>query len=367
LIATVAGAAVLLGLKQMRHRGVTYDASRAQVNYTVKNPHLPRTGSHLHSRDIVPPAEWKATAVRGRRLNALLEARHTRDITSELLPYLNDPLPERRARVVRAFAEMESPAAEAPLQARLNQVQAARSDYRYDTDKDVPETTLKLALAHIRTRSRKGETRIIAMAQSMGMSVQELVQLSQRLNSPRGYRTMLDPDNEILENIVTTMYRMIKRGERVDRIMQQLTLNPVQRLKLQASSLPPQREVKAILDYLQERQAVTGDDYMLGQHLVQIGPEATRQVMARLEQMKQQPELMKSKGYIVLFHVASDMKGPEALPLMQYFERTSTDKWVRNKAKFTRQRIEREEYRKNHPDEVLPPGFIVRSEERRGE
>jgi hypothetical protein len=337
--------------------GVNWIHSEAEMSRKLE-PLMQSAGEHL-SVGFRSGEEQAAFERRRLAFESMWKARDERDVAAELLPFLSDPSENLRVRAVRALGHLESAQAEAPLQALLDKSGKARGP-QYEAVRGVASVTLRLALGRIRSREQKGEPRIAALAKSVGLTPAELVGLSQRINSRQGRYDAGSAADQIVEEIVDALYAMIKRGDNVSGVVKRLTLNPAQRVKLETAALPPEQEVEMLLDYLEQREIVTGDEMELGKHLSGMGPQAANQVLARLEQMQQQPKQIKGRGYSVLFDAVAEMKGPEALPLLRRFEQNSFDRWIPHYAKLARQEIEREEaMKRGDPKALSVPGYIV--------
>jgi len=201
-------------------------------------------------RSVLPPEQRAAAILRGRKFERIWSERNQRNVTAELIPFLDDPLDSLRLQAVQALSELEDPQAEAPLQALLDKIQQAKSQSQRAPVAGVPEVNLRLALGRIRSRDLKGEKRITSMAQSVGLSLEELARVSQQTNSNGGSQMPESSGDQIVESIVDTLHSMAKRGEDVSSIANRLALNPAQARKVKAASLPSDQEVTAILDYL---------------------------------------------------------------------------------------------------------------------
>jgi hypothetical protein len=332
---------------------------RSEANLSQKlKPLLQPSGQHM-SVNFGSGEEYAAFQHRRVEFESIWKARHERDVAAEILPFLSDPAEGLRSRAVHALGHLESTEAEAPLQALLDKSAKARG-LQYDQVRGVNVNTVRLALSRIHTRDVKGEQRIAAIAKAMGLTLAELVGLSQRVNSKQGRYSAGMPGDRIIEEVVDVLYTMTRRGENTSGIVRRLTLNAAQRVKLEAGALPPQQEAEMLIDYLQQCKVITGDEYELVPHLVQLGAEVSNQAISRVEQMKRNPNLFNGSGYKILLLAAAETKGTEILPLLRQLEEQSTDKWVPRYAQQVRQQIEREEaMRRGDPKAFSVPGYIV--------
>ena len=327
--------------------------------------------AHGHGKPIsrpTVPGYWK----RRRHFDRLWAARLQRNMAADLLPFLQGPDVDLRQRAVQGLGRLESSQAEAPLSRLLQEreklsdeqlqmlkdrqkpLKDAKDGERYLSDQKrfedngkrlrqsgLPPLVLQLALGRIRSRDFKGQEKVGAFAKSIGLSWDEVIQLSEKVNNPRDRAGEETPGYQIMEEVVDLLYTMRKRGEDISALQRPLTLNPVQELKLQAASLPVEQEIKLILDYLAQRPAVTSDELNLTGYLVALGVPAKEQVLQRLKDMKRQPEryLRGNHGYSIVFDTAAEMGDRRALPLLKHFER-DTDRWVSSNAEQARQRLE---------------------------
>lgn len=249
--------------------------------------------------------------------------RNERNVTPQVTTFLHHPNRDVRILAARTLGRLENPTAEEPL-TQILQSEEARTSHA-----QIPIVLLKIALARIHTRTLNGTVRVQAVAESVGLSIHDLQRLSKRVNDP-GFRFMTEGSDgdEIMNEIVDLLISMHEKGDNVDSLTKQLTLTPDQKLRIQAVSLPVEQQVKQILDYIDQRGAISADDAKLMERLVEIGPAANEQVIQRLEKMKQHPEqYRKGRGYVILFHTAAKMRDPRALALLKYFEHDA-DNWV---------------------------------------
>ncbi len=299
--------------------------------------------TQVHHRDRGPRLpQDPATQARWDSFTAIWNARNTRDITDEINPFLSDPFQPLRVRAAQALGELENPKAVAPLQAILDGMKAEDDGYK---EGGIPAVTLKLALGRIASRQLKGQAKVARMVEQVGLTWSQLVSLSQTINGSKGPQEGESLGKEIIDEVVDLLYTMGKRGEKVVPIAQQLTLAPAQKVLIEASPLSVSQEAEQILNYFSGLHVIQVADYSLVEHLVKLGPVATSTIVARLEEMKQNPQKFKSlepvpgrpgayhqrMGTTLLFRAAIQTKDPRVIPLLKHFKQSS-DSFIRREA-----------------------------------
>ena len=309
-------------------------AKSAQCQWTVEN--LTRPGGTIcgfRSADAQDEAHW-------RQFDALWQERKTRDVTPDIIPFLSDKYPPLRSRAVQALGQLEAPESVEPLQARkrIESYDAGASRFS--------PLTFDLALGRIASRGLKGQDKVAAMMKQIGLSWPDLVQLSQKINGDTDrYRMQSAPGEKVMEEVVDLIYTMGKRGENVEAIAQQLTLLPAQQAQIKASSLDDAKESEALVDYLSNLYGARWEDIRLSNHLVNLGDVATTSILARLQEMKQNPNqgqglepypghpgaFRQRMGCEMVLRAASQTNDPRMIPLFQHFAK-SPHEWVRRDA-----------------------------------
>jgi hypothetical protein len=340
---------------------------------------------HINVKPL-SPEEQKAYDKRYERVCAIWLARHQRDVAAELLPFLYDEVPLLRLRVVAALGKLESAVAEQPLQealvavlrhnvarleAKLKTLETNKKsdipDRGIDTSavetslrreietareklaefepaesappiknaellRELPEFTLRLALARIRSRNLKGQAKIDALCAGMGTTWQEVRQFSVKIYGPKssGYE-LQSPQGVMVSVIVDVLYHMGKKGENIEPFEQALTLSNAQRTKLKAATVSTEEEIKLILDYVAQVKINKEEDHALAvSHLLGLGKQIETPLFERLTYLRthlpeNQIETVHGKrigaGYISLFRAARNTGNPRFVPLLQAFER----------------------------------------------
>lgn len=305
----VAGVAVCVGRihSEWKLMRLTYSVERSE-------------GSPFHN-----PQERAAWHQSYRRFVNLWVDRHKRDVTREILPYLQDPVKVQRARAARALGRLESAAAESELRKVM---QRMKSDAKWSQSSGVPYPTLQLALGRIDAREMTGQQKLSAVAKSVGLNWNEVTRLSRKINAPvtlkEKYAAPGSPGAEIVNEMVDVLYQMGKQGEEIKPFVKQLTLSLGQQTKLQAALVSKQQEIKIILDRLSFPKGTKGSAQLLQNHLVGLGKEASDAVIRRIDHMRQHPEKYPQQlGYNMVFGLAAITADRRALPILKKFEKNS--------------------------------------------
>lgn len=291
---------------------------------------------------------------------ALWQQRDQRDISNELLPFLNKPDYEVRLFAVRALSKLEHPAAQTPIEnLRIKQQQEIRNwnsapaTRRPAVSPQIPQLTLKLALARIRSRNLKGQAKVEAISREIGIPWPKLVEGSRMINGKHRFYTA-GVGSQVIWEIVDVLYTMKRRSEDIDGVATDLVLNPTQEIRLKGAALPEKEEAELLLDYVMPLRALTPETMPIPEYLYVLGQPAVEPVLARLQDMKDHPQSYNNtQGYSHLFRAAARLADARALPLLQHFEKSKTG-WVGYYANqslyFLRQNLKRKE-------PMPPPGF----------
>ncbi len=275
-----------------------------------------------------------ASSVRWKRFNTIWQTRTKQDVTGLIIPFLRDPFRPLRIRAVRALGQLENPKGQVPLQAILRGMKTEEDGFKGG---GIPSTTLHLAIGRISSNKLKGRAKITRMTKEVGLTWPALVRLSQTVNGSSHEQMKETQGGEIMSEVVNLLYAMGKKGEKVEMIAKPLSLMPAQRVRVQASSLSSSAESKLVLDYLSTLNMVRGDDYDLMQHFVDLGPVATTSTLARLQQMKQNPQkyqglepypghpgmFRKRSSSSTVFRVAAQLGDKRVIPFLKHFQQSS--------------------------------------------
>lgn len=291
----------------------------------------PGASAHQHEYD---PAKEPARKERAWKLYQLWLARHERNVTAEVLPFLQDEYAILRNNAARILGRLENPAAEPHLQKLLTAVQQKGARGLV--------SPVSLALARNRSRGLKGRVKVAAFAQGMGLSFDEAVLLTEKVRASRSMKGRTTGER-IVKEMVDMLYMMGKRGEDIEALVEHLTLHPAQQVLLQAAGLPPDEEAKLIVDYLTKLNVVTLPDVELTQlYLPSLGSHATEAVVQRLEELKEGRVQLGNgyPGWSNLFRAVEWSGDPRALALLKHFQKNGDSPWVRHYASQARRQME---------------------------
>ena len=258
-----------------------------------------------------------ANNIRARDLYRIWIARTQRDVTYEIAPFLQDKDTTIRQSAARALGRLKSPDAENLLE------QLLADEQNKSKENFIPDHTLKLALGRVRSRETKGVARLEAVAQSVGLSYGEVVQLSQKVNDPAQGR--LDKETigaDVVEETVDLLYNMAKEGDDVRAWADRLTLDPAQKVELAGGFLPQNQEFELILNSFSKFDVVMADRGQLSNHFLNMGEAATEALLQRLEDMLMNPEQYRQtsvEAYGKLFYLAAQTGDTRVLPLLEKF------------------------------------------------
>lgn len=275
------------------------------------------------------------------------------EAVSRLLPYLRHPVEELRAEAVRMLGRLEDPAAEQPLAELVAELDAAIAAKTYVKSPIPPPVPLRMALARIRTRQLKGEKRLEAVAASVGITQDELIEFTQRVNGPKGAGRWGSPASVVVKEFVDLMYMMAKRGEGISDWTKRLTFRPVQTVMFQTAPLPLKQEIDLILDsfdnldvLMDHEGELPTHEGQLTQRILDAGPAGADLLIQRLEHMRANPELYRQRKtsvpvYKIFFHVAVQTRDSRVLPLLKEFE-ANPKPWpgIREAARQAREQME---------------------------
>jgi hypothetical protein len=212
-------------------------------------------------------------------------SRDKRDVTADIIPFLNGSNSVLCDSAIRTLATLETPAAETAL-ANF----AVREAERYDApqEKVLSQSLLGAALSRVCTRDQNAMARVKALARVYGLDFGTLIKLSQRVNNSRK-QLYHAPGNVLLDQIVDLLYVMATKGHDVSDVTDKLTFSRPQQIKLQCGTLPPEQQAKLIVDYLFE---VTkpGDEKLLPSFLLGLGEAGHTAIKEKLLTLSAKPE-----------------------------------------------------------------------------
>ena len=294
---------------------------------------------------------------RRRRFLDLYIARHERDVVPELIPFLEDEDEHMRNQAAQILGELEDARAEASLQAKLRQVETYNARLKKSIEKNpnddnpllheklIGTRTLKLALGRIRSRDLHGLAKLNKVAQSIDLTYDEVIQLTQRLEAlytsqvPAERRQAAQsPAKEVALEFVNLLHDMGRRGEDIQNLKaDKMAFGPLIEMRLRGATMPLDEEIKMVLDHATSPQGGVFDPlYLLG-----LGPRAVEMLVQRLKDIAHDPAKYHlgepqalNNGYVQLFRAAALTGDPRVIPLLEQLTKHSNSK-VRSYAEQT--------------------------------
>lgn len=295
-----------------------------------------RLGVLLQNRgDAMPPSydpqQLDARNKRAWKLYQVWRERTTRDVATEIAPYLQDEDRLIREDAARALSRLKNKTAERILMQVQQQQNAKQKGApnkqevvggdRNSADGQIASPTLKLALGRIQSRDLKGRAKVEAIANSVGLSFAEVARLSATVNEWGKQSVMAGTEgNEIVQELVDVLYQMGKDGEDIASLTKQMTLNPTQVVKLQGATLPVEQELKLIIDHVlsQKKVGITEEEFG-ATYLPSLGQPATEAIIASLDAVKQRRAEFERAGLVTLMRAAALTNDSRALSLLKEF------------------------------------------------
>lgn len=280
---------------------------------------LLQTRSRAESVRFESRAERDAWRARYREFCDLWIARHERDVTAGLAKLAQTPGPPvLRERAVRALGRLETPAAGRSLNLLLAQSGKPGTKAGHTAAASVPPETMKLALARLRTRGQAPRLRVDALARAAGVQPTDLRPLSRRLNDPTHPETGRSFGRDVFDEVLDVLYTTRRQGHDIRAVASGLALSPAQQVLLRSAGLPPDAEVRLILDYEAQLAIVRGDDLTLAyRHLVGLGPRAHALLGQYLDGILRQPRQAQQQGAITLLRTAALTGDSRLLPVLR--------------------------------------------------
>ena len=245
----------------------------------------------------------KADLERSRALTQLWRERNTRDITPELLVFLDDPSVVLRESAARFLGELECAQAEAPLlrEVKLQKELLDQFTQWQAGDRTTPPPrmerhqfsrfTISLALGRIRSHGFYGRAKLDRIANEFGLDydgiVKMTVELGRRLDdNARKHDANRSEGNSLALAFIDTLYLMGKSGEDLSQLeVDKMAFAPGLVLRLKGASLSSEEEAKMWLDHATgSKMGIFYPSYLLG-----IGPVAVELLFERLNDISAHP------------------------------------------------------------------------------
>ena len=282
-----------------------------------------------HARRDPLPSTLPADVALQRQFAALWEQRFTRDVSAELLPFLDARETELAQRAVRALGRLENPDVLPELQKRRDTQEALDIQSRTN-----PEVRLNrylnfdIAIARIESHGLHGREKIEFALQKMPWhwTWKQAIYWSEKVSDPKNY--LADrPEFGSVREIVDMLYTMSKSGEDIEPLRQQFTFTKAQNVQLNCAKLPVEEEVATLLDYSQSLDFIGMDDeYVCESHLLSLGEPARVALAKRLEWLAEtKPEFANRYPFLCMLRAAGMSGDPKFIPILQRFSEAMRD------------------------------------------
>ena len=301
----------------------TFVALVAALVLGQASPCVPAWADRSHSASTRPE-----DVERARKLARLWDQRFTRDVSEELLPFLDDPSLELRERAVRALGRLEKPDVLPELEKRRDAQKAAIEAGRTDLSKRPRnEFDFDTAIARIKSWDLHGKEKIEFVLHNMkpGWTWEEAVKESKRLKDPDFFIGRPHQQRQLLarpvRDIVDLLYTMSKNGENIEPFRQQLTFSKAQNAQLDGAKLSLDQEAEHILDYTQTLDIVSQDDeYVCESHFLSLGEPARVALSKRMRLLLHtKPKFTNANPFICMLRASAMTGDASFLPLIKEF------------------------------------------------
>lgn len=269
---------------------------------------------------------YGAGEARLKRFWALWRQRDQYDIGPELAPLVNDKFADIRWNALRAFALLEHPAGEKPIRELIRNTERDKRPQSEWLRKKL-STIGRYALGRIRSRDLKGQAKINTVLQSVGISWDEAVAISQKVNDKFDRDKKSTTGYQIIWNLVEVLHDMAIKGESIKPLTNQLTLIYEQKLILEGAEVSASHEADLLLDYAFHLHAVPADaERLFTQHFPLIGKEANDKLFVTMQDVLAHPERYPDTSHAsrrrALMMAAGATGETRFLPLMKDFEKS---------------------------------------------
>ncbi len=261
------------------------------------------------------------------------EQRYTRDISAELLPFVDDADEELSERALRALGRLEKTTVLSELEKRRKAQEAAIQAGKTDAaqrpkryfDFDTP-------IARIESRNLHGRKKIEFVLTHMegNWTWEKAVEVSHKMKEPLAYIRTPRPARvyqlrHLLE-VVDMLYSMSKKGENIQELRRPFLFSKPQNDQLDGAKMTPKQEAEHLLDCsLQVDRPGDDEEYVYGSHLLSLGEPARSALKKRLEQiLLDKPKFTHRFPLIVMLHTAARTGDRSYLPLFDRFQKEMT-------------------------------------------
>ena len=316
---------------------------------TVSSFHAAQPAISVNSEDL------KRYVSGAKKFQIALQSKNTIQKARLLAPFLDHQAKELRIAAAQELGAIESQQSLVPLKAKWRSVeksyriaQKQRIQRKGSADlrnQNQAAAALQLAIARVETRDLKGKARMLAVAQQLGLSFDDLKSLFRIVDEKyfRNFQTQSE-DYIVVDGLIDMLESMAAKGEDISYFVKNWPMLPPQKARLEAASLPQEKRVPFLLDYLIRINALTEDNKQLAQrHLFKAGPNVHGLVISKLRDMVQHSEkysdLNKGRraGFYAIISAASMTKDPQVKPLLRKLiaglpGKATSNKWLKSHA-----------------------------------
>lgn len=283
----------------------------APLDENAKAAKLPRLASLIDSRKGPQYGnDQQGFLKRSRVFLQLWRERNKRNITPQLLEFLNDPAIGIREHAARALGVLERPEGEKPLVAEMDKWKQYEEKLRHPSQMPGPQAepnfiskfTIKLSLGRIRSHKLKGRAKLDCIAKEFGFDYEGIAQMSQKLDqqlrNPDTIQRQTAARSEaypLMTEFLNTFYVMRVQGQDLKALgAERLASGPLGEVVLRASDASPEERIRLFVDYATT--AKGGEN--VARYLANLGPSATDAILGRLQELQLHPEAYDAKNLI---------------------------------------------------------------------
>ncbi len=302
---------ILLCMIALVYAFVRYEIHNSYVNGLMQSGPIHAS----FESEVFGPQESK----RQHQFWALWAQRQQRDIGPELVPFVNDSYGGIQWNAARAFALLEDPSGEKPL-VDLLKTKPEHFDERL-------RIAQYFALGRIRSRHQKGKAKLQTILKELNLSWADVVQMSKKLNTDWGvYKFRSSAGYQVLVYVAEVLYDMRRRGDNVDNLVAEVTLNRQQKIMLKGATLPIEKETDLIFDWAFLNTAIdSNDEYLYNNHFPLLAPKATNHLLAKMNDVLRHPEKCPDVEAAIhqeaLFKMALATNDKRFIPVFREFEK----------------------------------------------
>ena len=264
------------------------------------------------------------------------EQRYKRDISTEILPFLDDPDHDLADRALRALGRLEKPGVLPELEKRRDAqkaaIEAGETDY---SKRPARYFNFDPPIARIQSRDLHGKAKIEFVLSHMkgrkpAWTWDEAVEASKKMKESLAYLTIVKPlwieQTRRLLEVVDMLYCMSKAGENIEELRRPFLFSKAQNDQLDGAQMKVEQEAEHLLDCSQTVNIVGEDEeYVYGSHLLSLGEPARVALKKRLEQiLRDKPQFTHRFPLTCMLHAAARTGDPSYVPIFDSFEKEMT-------------------------------------------